>query len=312
LGREGGTDVFGLRYFSFADVWSPVFLLAALLVVLLYALAVGPWHGKFPGGEPVPAKRQIAFVTGVLLLYLAQGGPLSLLAHLMFTFHMISMAVSYVFVPPLLLYGIPAWLWRWMFDRPFWRPLRFLMHPLICLVAFLLLFSLYHLPDIHDGIMVRYAVHAAYYALLFVTAMMLWWHISCPVPEWDRLPPLRKIAYVFMSGVLLTPACVLIIFAGTPVYAVYSDPQVWVRAIGYCVAGDPSYLLEVAGGPAFFQWLTPLEDQQLGGIVMKLLQELVNIIALYTIFMSWYHLERAKEKEGYDEETVAPARLGNV
>lgn len=304
--------MFGLEYFSFADVWSPVFLLVSLSVLLLYTLAVGPWREKFPGSEPVPARRQMAFAAGVLLLYLAQGGPLNLLAHLMFTFHMISMAVSYVIVPPLLLYGTPAWLWRRVFDRPFWRPLRFLMHPLICLVAFILLFSLYHVPDIHDSVMVNYTVHALYYALLFITAMMLWWHVSCPVPEWDRLTPLRKIGYVFMSGVLLTPACVLIIFAGTPVYAVYNDPQVWVRAIGYCVAGDPTYLLQEAGGPAFFQWMTPLEDQQLGGIVMKLLQELVNIVALYTIFMSWYRNERAGDREEFDEDPVSSAHLGNA
>jgi len=301
-------------FFSFADIWSPVFLIAVLAVILLYALVTGPWRRRFPGSEPVPAKRQAAFVIGVLLLYLAQGGPLSLLAHIMFTFHMISMAVSYMFAAPLIIYGIPAWLWRWAFDRPFWRPFRFLMNPLICLVLFLLLFSLYHVPEVHDGIMVRYTLHAAFYAVLFVAAVMFWWHVASPVPEWNRLTPLRKLAYVFMSGVLLTPACALIIFAGEPMYAVYSDPLVWVRAIGYCVAGDTTTLLRETGGPAFLSLLAPLEDQQLGGIVMKLLQEGVNVIALYVIFKAWYRSERDRDGEETDGQIPGgvPGGLGRL
>lgn len=269
-----------------------------MAVGVLYTFVVGPWRTRFKDSEAVPLKRQIVFLLGILLLYLAQGGPLSLLGHLMFTFHMVDMAISYYIVPLMLLYGIPSWLWKWAFDRRFWRPLRFLVNPLFNLLLFNVIFSMYHVPNVHDWIMVHTTVHRWFYVLLFVAAMLNWWHVSCPVPEWARLKPLARLGYVFGNGLLLTPACVLIIFAGSPVFAIYSDPQVWALAMRYCVSGDPADLLkQFADGPAFFNLMSAVEDQQLGGIVMKFLQELVNIGALLVIFMRWYRQERLKDSQ---------------
>ena len=46
------------------------------------------------------------------MLYLAQAGPFNLLGHVMFSFHMISMALSYLVAPPLMMKGLPTWVWR--------------------------------------------------------------------------------------------------------------------------------------------------------------------------------------------------------
>jgi putative membrane protein len=272
-----------------------VFMMA---VGVLYTFVAGPWRTHFNGSSPVPLKRQISFLLAVLLLYLCHGGPLNLLGHLMFTFHMLVMAVSYFIAPLLLIYGVPDWLWRWVFGRAFWRPFRFLMNPLICLFLFNLLFSFYHMPNIHDWIMVHTTIHALFYFLLLVVAMMNWWHVQNPVPEWSRITPLQRLGYIFANGLLLTPACVLIIFANEPLFSIYSDPNVWAQAMQYCVSGDPSTLLaQFEGGPAFFNLMSAREDQQLGGIAMKLLQEFINIGALFVVFMKWYKQDRAQEDE---------------
>ncbi|WP_080833024.1 cytochrome c oxidase assembly factor CtaG [Cohnella massiliensis] len=301
----------GLDYFSFAEMWSPLFLVFMLLIATLYAFVVGPWRQRFGGVEAVPVVRQLAFYGAMLLLYLVHGGPLSLLGHLMFTFHMTDMAISYIIVPPLLLYGIPGWLWKWAFGRAFWKPFRLFANPLFGLFAFNLLFSFYHMPDVHDWVMTHYVIHGFFYALLLVVALLNWWHVMCPVPEWSRVTSLRKLGYIFANGLLLTPACVLIIFAPEPLFAVYNDPQVWVQAMGYCVSGDPARLLEQFEGPAFFNLMSGREDQQLGGIVMKLLQEFVNIWALYSVFMQWYRKEKSQEDDpAFDH--AASGRLNNV
>ncbi|MDI4648487.1 cytochrome c oxidase assembly factor CtaG [Cohnella hashimotonis] len=302
----------GLEYFSFADLWSPVMMVISLLIILLYSLVVGPWRERFNASEPVSKKRQAAFIAGIVLLYLAQGGPLSLMGHLMFTFHMTAMAISYFIVPAMLIYGVPAWLWRSIFSRPFWRPLRFLMNPLFGLFAFNLLFSVYHMPANHDWIMTHYVVHGFYYFVMLGAAMISWWHIMCPVAEWSRLTNLRKLGFIFLNGLLLTPACVLIIFASTPLFSVYNDPEVWTRAMGYCISGNSAeFLSQFKGGPAFFSLMAPTDDQQLGGIIMKLLQEFVNIAALYTVFMQWYRKERAQDDDpSFDH--ASSSRLNNV
>ncbi len=289
----------GLEYFSFSELWSPVLLVFTMAVGVLYTFVVGPWRTHFKGNAPVPIPRQITFLIALFLLYLAQAGPLSLLGHLMFTFHMVDMAISYFIVPPMLIYSIPDWLWRWAFGRKFWHPFRVLVHPLISLFLFNLLFSFYHMPNIHDWIMVHTTVHAWFYFVLFVTAMMNWWHVQCPIPEWVRLRPFVRIGYIFSNGLLLTPACAMIIFAGEPLFGVYNDPNIWAQAMKYCVSGDPAQLLaEFQGGPKFFNLMSAEDDQQLGGIVMKLLQEFMNIGALFVVFINWFRQEREKEDSG--------------
>lgn len=289
--------MWGLEYFSFRDLWSPVFMVFTMAVIVLYTFIAGPWRYRFEGSAPVSWVRQSSFIVAAILLYLTMGGPLSLMGHLMFTFHMTNMAVAYMLVPPLLLYGIPDWLWRSMFQAKFWRVFRILMNPIVSMGMFVLLFSFYHMPDNHDWIMTHFTVHTLFYIALFVSSVIMWWHVFLPVPEWRRISPLLTLLYVFLSGLLLTPACAMIIFAEEPMFAVYNDPQVWTKAMGYCMSGDPAVLLSQFDGPAFFNLMSGHDDQQLGGIVMKLLQEFVNAAALYIVFMGWYRKERSREEE---------------
>ncbi|BBI31491.1 cytochrome c oxidase assembly factor CtaG [Cohnella abietis] len=289
--------MWGLEYFSFRDLWSPVFMIFMMAIIVLYTFVIGPWRHRFAGSQPVSILRQLAFVLSIVLLYLTQGGPLSLLGHLMFTFHMTNMAIAYIVVPPMLIYAIPDWLWRRLFAASFWRAriFQFFMNPIVSLLLFTLLFSFYHMPANHDWIMTHITVHKLYYILLLLSSLIMWWHVYCPIPEWKRMSNLLTLGYIFMGGLLLTPACAMIIFATTPLFGVYNDPEIWVKAMGYCMSGDPAVLLSQFEGPSFFNMLSTEDDQQLGGIVMKLVQEFVNAAALYTVFMQWYRRERAQE-----------------
>lgn len=296
----------GLEYFSFRALWSPWLLFLTIALLIGYFYLIGPWRLKhFPNERRATPWQQFMAVSGIVLLYIAQGGPMNLLGHLMFTFHMANMSISYLIAPPLIILGIPAYVWRFTFGKPFWKRFSKSMNPIFTLVLFNVLFSFYHIPAAHDYIMTNYLLHEFYYFVLLVTAMMMWWQITCPVPEWSRLNGLRKMAYVFASGVLLTPACALIIFAGEPMYAVYNDPNVWAKAMNYCVAGNTQQLLSQFQGPAFFNLMAPAEDQQLGGILMKLVQEIMYGCILAYIFSQWYRQENA-ESDG-DLRGTGPA-----
>ncbi|MFD0712779.1 cytochrome c oxidase assembly factor CtaG [Paenibacillus sp. GCM10027626] len=299
----------GLEYFSFEEQWSPLFFFFMAAVVILYFYLVGPWKEKHAAAAPtVTGKQKFQFISAAALFYLAQGGPLDLLGHLTFTFHMSSMAISYLIVPPLLLLSIPEFLWKAAFGHSFWRKLRVFMNPIFTLLAFNIIFSLYHVPLVHDYVMTHYTIHRLYYVVLFVTSMMMWWQIVAPVQEWARLVDVKKMAYIFANGLLLTPACALIIFADSTLYATYNDPQVWVKAMGYCVAGDPSYLLEKFNGPSFFNIMKPLEDQQTGGVIMKLIQEIMYGAILAYVFKQWYKREHADS----DDDLPNPGPAGHA
>jgi putative membrane protein len=68
--------------------------------------------------------------------------------------------------------------------------------------------------------------------------------------------------------VLITPACALIIFASEPLYATYMQ------------------------APQLFPGLNTSSDQRLGGIIMKLVQELVYGSVLAYVFYHWYKQEK--------------------
>ncbi|MDF9843393.1 MULTISPECIES: cytochrome c oxidase assembly factor CtaG [unclassified Paenibacillus] len=285
----------GLQYFSFADLWSPLLLAATLLLAAGYLVLIGPLAQRFPGSAEVPLRQRALFLGGLLVLYLAQGGPVSLLGHILFSFHMVSMALSYLIAVPLMMLGIPEWCWRALMRVNPLRRLSFLAHPVVAALLFNGLFSLYHIPVIHDYVMLHFTVHRLYYAVLFLTSALMWWTLINPLPEHRRAGGPVKIGFIFLNMVLLTPACGLIIFASSPLYATYSDPAVWARAMGYCVSGDPAALLQAFGGPGFFGGLSPKVDQQVGGIVMKFIQEFIFASMLAYVFYHWYKKENGQD-----------------
>ncbi|RXZ83527.1 cytochrome c oxidase assembly factor CtaG [Paenibacillaceae bacterium] len=288
----------GLEYFSFEDLWSPMLFFFMAAVGIGYFYLIGPWRERHYPHEPrVRFRQKLYFIGALLFLFLAQGGPLLLLGHLTFTFHMVNMALSYLIVPSMILLGIPAFLWKHWFSKPFWKPFRGLMHPMLTLILFNILFSLYHIPLVHDYLMINYSLQRVYYVVMLIAALMMWWQIVAPVKEWGRLTDVKKMGYIFANGMLLTPACALIIFASEPLYASYSDPELWALAMGYCVSGDPAALLAQFEGPAFFNFMPIVEDQQLGGIVMKLVQEIMYGIILAYVFKQWFKREHTGDDD---------------
>ncbi|MBA9087981.1 putative membrane protein [Fontibacillus solani] len=289
----------GLEYFKFAQVWSPVALAVTLLLIAGYFILIGPIGDKYGQGETVSTGRRCLFVAGLLFLYLAQAGPIELLGHMMFSFHMVSMALSYLVAPPLLMLGVPLWIWRglvsWLKRSPL-RHFKFMLHPVVAAVIFNGLFSFYHIPAIHDYVMLHFGVHRLYYIVLFITSAMMWWSLVDPLPKQGEAHGLKKMGFIFLNMVLLTPACGLIIFAGEPLYATYSDPMIWAKAMGYCIPGDSSNLLERFGGPEFFGYLEPKIDQQVGGILMKFFQEIIFATMLAYVFLQWYRQENREEE----------------
>ncbi|MHA0857112.1 cytochrome c oxidase assembly factor CtaG [Paenibacillus sp. CMAA1364] len=288
----------GLEYFSFADLWSPLFLVFMLLMTAGYLLIVGPLSERFAKEEPpVSWVKKAMFIAGMFTLYLAQGGPVSLLGHMMFSFHMLTMALSYLVAPPLIMMGMPAWLWRAILRFNPFKKLKFLAQPIVAALLFNGLFSFYHIPAVHDYVMLHFEVHRLYYIVLFISAMLMWWTLLEPIPETAKGSSLGKMGYIFLNMVLLTPSCGLIIFSNHTLYATFSDPNVWAKAMGYCISGDTSFLLENFGGPTFFSIMSPLVDQQVGGIMMKSIQEVIFASILAYVFYHWYKSENREDDD---------------
>ncbi|TRM12282.1 cytochrome c oxidase assembly factor CtaG [Lentibacillus cibarius] len=289
-----------LQIFGFRALWSPYFLLFVLGLALTYYLVTGPYRHKFGGkGEARPSGKQQAFVySGLVLLYAVKGSPIDLLTHITLTAHMIQMAIYLLIFPIFTIKGIPAWLWEKAVCRPLIEPvMRFLSKPLISLLLFNTLFSFYHLPVIFDFAKSSQIAHSTFSVVLLIAAFVVWWPMLSPMKEFNRMQPLGKIFYIFANSVLITPACVLLIFADAPVYAAYTQDGAWIQAMALCVPVDVLQGLPGSiSGPEFFSPMTILEDQQLGGIVMKFMQEITYGVVLMTVIADWFK----KENSGVD------------
>ncbi|MCR2820846.1 cytochrome c oxidase assembly factor CtaG [Lederbergia panacisoli] len=292
-----------LSIFGFRALWSPYFILFILLVIFLYFFITVKQRHKFNDSEPLKVSQAILFLLAMVLLYTTKGSPVDLLAHIMFTFHMVQMAFLYLIIPPILILSIPNWIWVKIIDLPIIKGIfKFFTKPLIALILFNGLFSVYHIPLVMDAVKMNIVIHAAYTIILFIFAIFLWWPLINKLPGQHQLHGLKKLGYILGDGVLLTPACGLIIFAPVAMYATYTDGEMWMKAMALCVPGSTLSGLSISG-PELFTNMPAREDQQLGGVLMKIIQEIVLGTILIKVLFEWF------KKEQEDAEKIDEASL---
>lgn len=257
--------------FSQWNLW-----MAVILVIIL-----GVYVYQFKTEEDF-FKKFGFFFSALVVLYVTLGSPLHVLGdHYLFSAHMLEQSLIYTLLPPLLLLGLPK-----RFVAPIIQVgLRtkissFLKRPLIPLLLFNVLFSFYHIPLIFNLVVGNGMLHNLMHIILTMTAFFMWIPLIPMVKELDKLSEIHKIGYIFAAGMLLTPACALIIFSDQSFYTVYSD------------------------APQLFASLPPLEDQRTGGIVMKIVQEIVYSTVIGYIFFKWARKEKVGEIDALPSEST--------
>ena len=289
-----------LSVFGFQALWSPYFFCIIIVIALVYAYFTGKGRLRFAKSEPLQTRQAVLFYSALLVIYIIKGSPLDVMAHISFTMHMVQMALLLLLVPILVIKGIPAWCWqRLMTARriaPLWHVLT---QPVVALLTFTLLFSFYHVPVILDAVKLNELLHALYTAVLFMSAICMYWTTVNEVDGARQLKGLHKVAMIIGNAVLITPACALIIFANEPMYATYMSGERWLQSMALCVPTSMLPILASSGitGPELFMSMSTLEDQQLGGIVMKIIQEIIFGVLLYTVFRAWYNAEQQQADE---------------
>lgn len=295
-------NITSISIFGFMANWSPFFFIFLVICSVVFFLITTRWYKEFDGGRPLTRKEGIIFVANMLLLYIAYGSPVDILSHILFSFHMLQMAVGLLLVAPLFYACVPEYIWKYLVNLPVIKQMFLIAKkPLLALVLFNGMFSIYHLPIVMDNLKMSATLHTLALVVLFVLAIIMFYPIFNKVePQENHMGGLFKLLYIFGIGVLLTPACALIIFAQSPMYATFTEGEAWLSAMELCV---PAGVLEgltgqgMISGPEYFTNASPLHDQQAGGIIMKVLQEVFFGFMLGFIFYKWYREERADEEE---------------
>lgn len=297
--------------FSIRTLFTPELIVILAIVAWLYFMIIGRWRHRIQGSEPVGVKKKAFFLVGLFFLYLGWGSPLYTAGHLMFSFHMLQMVFAYLAAAPFLILGIPRWLFEAMIERfkgkrVLNRTAKILFNPLVGLLFFNGLFSFYHIPVVFDFLMPRLILHDLYQVMMLIGAFLMWWQMLAPLPQTAQLSHLRRIGFVFASGFLILPACALIIFAPTAVYDVYTDPMVWAQTMTYCFPAGMDVPYGLFTGPESFSPLTPRLDQQLAGVLMKILQEVSYGMVIGAAFRQWVKREKQSDGPSISDIPVTP------
>jgi putative membrane protein len=246
--------------------WSlhPSVLLGTGLLGALYVYGIGPWR-RARGLPPAPRWKVAAFAASLLVLLVALNGPMHDLSdYYLFSIHMAQHLLLTLVFPPLLILGLPGWLLE-----PLLRPravrglARVLTHPVVAAAIFTATMAVWHLSTYYDLMMRNHEVHIATHLMFMATATLLWWPVMSPVP--DVLPRLGYglgMLYLFLVGIPMQLIAALITLSDRVLYPWYAvAPRTW--------------------------GLSPLDDQQLGGLLMWVPGNLYMFLAIGVLFLLW-------------------------
>jgi putative membrane protein len=236
------------------DLWSWQ-LDIPVIVGIVGAAAIYLWitspgeRAHYPGSEPVPSLRIASFFLGLLAFGVALLSPLEPLSDdFLFSGHMAQHILITIVGPPLMLLGIPTWLYETAAEAlgRVWSVWRFLTKPLLAFALFNLTFALVHFPAFYNLALRNENVHILEHVLLWATSFIGWWPVLAPSAALGALS--RPLKGLYLLGCTLPGQVVgaLLTFANSVVYDEYEKAsRVW--------------------------GLSPLTDQQIGGLIMWVL-----------------------------------------
>ena len=270
-------DIAGSLWLQWEAHWDAMAGLALLLGTYLYG--IGPLRERYRLAEYAESWQIATFCAGIVVIFFALASPLHILSErFLFSMHMSQHVLLTLIAPPLLVLGTPDWLIRPLL-RPNWsfRAARVLTHPVTAFAAFNVVFSIWHIPALYNSSLTSEAVHAVEHIMMVATAILMWWPLTSNLPELPRLDYPFQMGYIFILSIAQIIVFAIITFAEEPIYEFYVQaPRIWS--------------------------LSPLLDQQLGGIIMKVGSGIYFVILLIVIFFKWYNQEEAVRKLDSEEQ----------
>jgi putative membrane protein len=225
-------------------------------------------------------RRQIACFAAALVLLTAFGiTPLHEISiRYLLWIHLLQNVVLAEWAPFLLVVALPPAVAA-AFVEP--RAARLLTHPLVALPLWLANYTVWHIPVVYDAALRRpHSLLHLEHLMYLVTGILVWWPVLRDVPR--RLGSGVRAMYVFAGFVLAAPLGLVLALVQTPVYSVYEH------------------------APRRLWGISPLTDQQLGGVTMAGEQAIV----FFVVFAFWFLRFLSEQEHAVEDEEVpvGPAR----
>jgi putative membrane protein len=237
--------------------WEPEPWAMALLVLtaLLYARGVRQLWRSAGTGRGISVQAVAAFAGGWFATAVALASPLDTLGGRLFSAHMLQHELLMVVAAPLLVLGRPLAAWTWAFApgtrQRIGRAVQVrwlascwavLTDPVAAWALHALALWVWHVPAFFSAALEHEAIHIVQHTTFLVTALFFWWAALGHDPRADRGTG-QAIGSLFTTMLHTAALGALLTLAPTPWYSPYVPTS---NELG----------------------IDPLEDQQLGGLVM--------------------------------------------
>jgi len=213
------------------------------------------------------------FAGGWLALFVALVSPLHAWGRVLFSAHMTQHEVLMLVAAPLLVLGRPLVVFLWALPLNWSRRIgnlgkissinrlwQVITIPFVAWIVHAIALWTWHIPILFEAVQRNEAIHTAQHLSFFISALLFWWAlIHGP------------------QGAMGYGAAVLYLFTTSVHSGVLGALLTVARSVWY-----PSY-----AGLTTSWGLTPLEDQQLGGLIMWIPAGLVYLIAGLALFAGW-------------------------
>ena len=252
--------------------WSFEPLVVMSLTVAALLFAVGFWRAS-SRRRSIRSWEAICFALGWLALFVALVSPMHAWGQVLFSAHMTQHEILMLVAAPLLVLGRPLITFLWALPLHWSRSLgkvakinalNRLWHaftiPLVAWLVHAIALWIWHIPVLFEAVLHYEWVHTAQHLSFFISALLFWWALIHG-PQ-GAMGYGAAVLYLFTTSVHSGVLGALITLAGS----------VWY----------PSYV-----GLTSSWGLTPLEDQQLGGLIMWIPAGLVYVIAGLALFAGW-------------------------
>lgn len=256
--------------FSWTD-WHfhPDIIAGLLLFQGAYLLGVGPLRNRYGWADAVPIGKAAVFTLGTLTIYLALSSPLHELSdNFLFSAHMVQHLLLVMLIPPLLIWGTPGWLLDPLFrSHPLVKTVaRKILSPLWAFIIFSSILVVWHYPALYDLALRQHGLHVLEHLLFMAAAVLMWWPVVGSLSDFPKPSYPVQILYLFLLSLPPGFLGAAITFSGETLYPWYGEVS---RLWGISVQ----------------------TDQQIGGLIMKLLGALVFLGVMIVVFFLWYTSE---------------------
>ena len=255
--------------------FEPPILIPLALIVLIYLWGMHNAWERAGIGRGITARQWMCFVGAILVLILTLMSPLDTLSDDLFSTHMVQHLILMLMAAPLLVISDFQLALLWALPRrraqtlssgfnqsqPLSGMWRALNNPVLVWILFTMAMWLWHAPMLYQAALHNEMIHILEHLTYLITAMLFWW-VLFKHNRPDHVHYAMTIPFLFLTVLQSGILGALMTFTAQPWY--------------------PDYAVSATN------WgLTPLQDQQLAGLIMWMPGGAVFSLLTIGYFATW-------------------------